>query len=81
MIHAFGNRLSMLHISEIDSDGQHEPLTQLSVMAYSTLSSLLPQNLPVIIESPVEPRDILIEMAKVCAALGADSSISLSGTL
>jgi hypothetical protein len=47
----FGDRIRQLHISELDSTGHHFPLSYGTVQAFSEVSSLIPTDSPVIIES------------------------------
>ena len=47
----FRNRICQLHISELDSTGHHFPLSSGSIEAFSGISSLIPPDSNVIIES------------------------------
>jgi hypothetical protein len=65
MIKKLGSRLKQLHISEVNSESKHQPLTFESILAFSTMASLIPNDVPIVLESPVKSDQILREMEKV----------------
>ena len=67
ILRAFGDRLRQLHVSEVNSRSTHDPLSSASIDAFRTVCSLIPENIPLILESPVREEDINreIELARL----------------
>ena len=55
ILRAHGYRLRQLHVSEVTSRSRHEVLSWGAVAAYQKISGLIPQDVPVILETPVPP--------------------------
>ncbi len=66
ILETFGSRLRQLHVSEVNSSSNHEPLTLASVLAFSKISYLIPEEIPVVLETPVHEQHVPREIA--CAA-------------
>jgi hypothetical protein len=66
----FANRLAEVHISELDSECRHRRISPAAVRAYREVSSLIPDRVPVIIESEVSAAELDAEMAAAREALG-----------
>jgi hypothetical protein len=64
-----GSRLRQLHMSEVNSRSTHDPLSDAAINAFRTVASLIPENIPVILESPVPERDVLREIERARSAL------------
>jgi hypothetical protein len=71
MLRRFGNRLRQVHMSELDATGHHEPLSFASVLSGQSVAALIPQDVPIIIESMVPAKDIGRELDAVQRALTA----------
>lgn len=65
ILRQFGDRLRQIHLSLVNSKGGHEPLNYESTLAYRRVSHLLPQDIPIILETPVPAAGIDAEMKKV----------------
>ncbi len=67
ILRAFGDRLRQLHVSEVNSRSTHDPLSSAAIDAFRAVSSLIPENIPLILESPVREEDINreIELARL----------------
>jgi hypothetical protein len=70
LLEAFGNRLAEIHLSELDAHSRHTRLSRAAIRACRGLSSLIPLAVPVIIESPVAPHEITLELAAGLEAVG-----------
>jgi hypothetical protein len=59
--------LRQLHVSEVNSRSTHDPLSNAAIDAFRAVSSLIPENTPVILESPVREQDINreVELARL----------------
>jgi len=65
---AFANRLAEIHLSEVGSDSRHVAISSTTANAYRRVSSIIPKDIPVILESMV-PEDGIeeeLEMALQC---------------
>jgi hypothetical protein len=64
MAQKFRNKLVQLHVSEVNTESKHQPLTFESILAFNTLTQFIPQNIPIVLESPVTFNEIDYEMEK-----------------
>ena len=73
----YADRLAELHISEVNPECRHVPLSFNAVHAYQRVATLLPPHLPVIIESMVTPAQIdrELEMTFRCFASARDREL------
>ena len=69
ILRAFGDRLRQLHISEVNSRSTHDPLSSAAIDAFRAVASLVPENIPVILESPVREEDVGREVEQARLAL------------
>jgi hypothetical protein len=65
ILHQFGQRLQQIHLSLVNSQGGHEPLNYESMLAFRRVSHLLPEGIPIILETPVSAAGIEKELEKV----------------
>ena len=65
----FGTRLRQLHVSEVSTTSHHERLTMASVLAFGKLAPLVPNDVPLILETPVGKADVLREISAAVGAL------------
>jgi hypothetical protein len=69
MLREFGDKLRQVHISEVNTRSQHDPLSYSSIVAYREVAHLIPEHVPLILESPVTEREMEQEIARVLEAL------------
>ena len=69
ILRTFGNRLRQVHVSEVNTRSTHDPLSFTSVLAFRQVAELIPENVPLILETPVCEGQIESEMAIVREAL------------
>lgn len=67
----FGDRLAEIHISEVDANCRHIGMSSAAVNAYQRIASLIPDDIPVIIESVIEAGEIAEEVEMAEAALSS----------
>ena len=71
----FAARLAEVHVSHVDQDSTHHPLTDDAIAAYRDLAFLVPPQVPLIIESPlsgeVTVEAVRAETRRAREALGA----------
>jgi hypothetical protein len=53
MIREFRDKLLQLHVSDVTTESKHIPLNGQAIVAYQKMVKYLPEDLPVILESPV----------------------------
>jgi hypothetical protein len=58
ILRRFRSRLKQLHISEVNSDSRHGEITLEAFMAFRKVAELIPEDVPVIVESRVPKPDI-----------------------
>ena len=62
MISKFKSRLKEIHISSVNTQSKHEPLTLESLLSFKKLAEFIPEDIPIILESPIESDKIELEM-------------------
>jgi len=77
MIEHFGDRLRQLHISDVNSRSSHEPINLESIMAFRKVASMIPANIPMILESPVAENSIEQEIKKLSYIFDDECFMSL----
>ena len=70
----YADRLAEIHISEVDAASKHVPISSMAMKSFQRISSLIPKNVPVIIESTVAPDSIGDEINMALASLGDRST-------
>jgi hypothetical protein len=65
----FGARLRQVHVSEVNTRSKHDPLSVASILAFQDVAHLIPDDIPLILETPVPEERIAFEVARVREAL------------
>jgi DNA-binding transcriptional regulator LsrR (DeoR family) len=85
ILELFRERLGEVHLSSVNTLGLHESLTFSAIQAFGEIANLIPQDVPIILESPVSREQIEDEAAVAEMLLSAshlNSAIAgASGTL
>jgi len=68
------SRLIQLHVSDVNTRSTHERLTEGAINAFSRISHLIPEEVPVILETPVSIDEIEPEIARTRRALSQVAS-------
>jgi hypothetical protein len=79
ILHRFRDRIRQLHVSEVNTQSKHDPLSFESILAFHKVSHLVPADVPVILESRVEESEINGEIESALNALSADNLLALAG--
>lgn len=79
ILRQFGTRLGQLHVSEVNSRSTHDPLSGASISAFEKIAYLIPEDVPVILESPVPPESINAEIEHARLALPVNLSDNGTG--
>lgn len=65
----FGDRLRQVHVSEVNTRSKHDPLSLASILAFQEVADLIPDDVPLILETPVPEDQIAFELDRVNEAL------------
>ena len=69
ILDAYGSRLAQLHVSEVNSASQHDPITYGTKLGFQSIAHLIPAHVPLIIESRVSQSEISKEINTVLESL------------
>ncbi len=69
ILREFGAKLRQVHISEVNTSSKHDRLSYASVLAFQEVADLIPESVPLILETPVSVEDIETEIAAAHRAL------------
>jgi sugar phosphate isomerase/epimerase len=79
ILHRFRDRIRQLHVSEVNTQSKHDPLSFESILAFHKVSHLVPADVPVILESKVQESEINGEIESALNALRVDNVLALTG--
>jgi hypothetical protein len=65
----FGSRLSQVHVSEVGTSSRHDRLSFASKIAFQQVAHLIPETVPLILETPATADTAMDEVREVSAAL------------
>jgi hypothetical protein len=71
LIQALGVRLGQIHISEVTSEGRHDPITRPAAAAFRTVAAWVPDHVPLILEGTAGPHGIGAQLALAREALAS----------
>jgi hypothetical protein len=71
ILECFGERLREVHVSEVNTSSRHDPLSVYAMSAFRSVSSLIPDSVPVILETLIDQgqSDVLTEIDRAQRAL------------
>jgi hypothetical protein len=69
MLKSFNGRLKQVHLSEVNTSSKHGLLSYASILAFREVAPLVPEGVPVILETPVSEDQIESEMERAMQAL------------
>ncbi|MCU0691198.1 MAG: hypothetical protein MUF54_07350 [Polyangiaceae bacterium] len=73
ILREFGDRLMQLHLSEVATDSRHDRLSYSASLAFQQVARFIPEQTPVILETPVSGADMAREIKRALLALTAQS--------
>jgi hypothetical protein len=65
----FSRCLRQVHLSEVNTRSKHDPLSYASVLAFQEVAPLIPEDVPIILETPVPEDQIEFEVEQATEAL------------
>jgi hypothetical protein len=69
ILREFGPRLRQVHVSEVNARSKHDPLSYTSILAFREVAHLIPESVPLILETPVLESEMVHEIGKVRESL------------
>jgi hypothetical protein len=72
-------KLRQLHVSEVNTQSKHDPLSLESVLAFHRVSHLVSSEIPIIMESRVEEEFIREEIQRALDALSPEAVLAIAG--
>jgi len=69
ILNLHGSRLAEVHLSEVNSLSGHESLNELAISNFKRVAHMIPATVPIILESPVAPDKIQLELRSAERAL------------
>ena len=79
ILQRFRNRIKQLHVSEVNTQSKHDPISLESILAFQKVSQLVPADVPIILESRVEESEINEEIECALAALNPATQLTVAG--
>jgi hypothetical protein len=73
------NRLKQLHVSEVNTQSKHDPLSLESMLAFQRVASLVPQDISIIMESRVDEIHISEELGRALDSLTPNAVLAMAG--
>ncbi|HLE55538.1 MAG TPA: hypothetical protein VJB15_00500 [Rhodothermia bacterium] len=71
MLTRFSHRLRQLHVSEVNSVSHHERLSVASIFAFQKVAGLIPDEVPLILETPILAHAVLTQLESAGRAFPA----------
>jgi len=75
ILREFGSRLRQVHVSEVNTRSKHDRLSYTSILAFREIAEMIPPDIPLILETPVETSEMRAEIDKVKQALPVGSEV------
>jgi hypothetical protein len=72
-------RLKQLHVSEVNTQSKHDPLSLESMLAFQRVASLIPDDVPIILESRVDETHISEELGRALESLTPNAVVAMAG--
>src|ERR1700756_1201313 len=72
-------RLKQLHVSEVNTQSKHDPLSLESMLAFQRVATLVPRDIPIIMESRVDESHIPEELGRALESLTPNPFLAMAG--
>ncbi|MGC2321819.1 MAG: hypothetical protein WA463_04225 [Terriglobales bacterium] len=79
ILHSYGDRLLQLHVSEVNTQSKHDPITYETLLACRRIAHLIPEEMPIIVESRVLEPAIENELYNACRAFEPLPQLAIAG--
>jgi hypothetical protein len=78
ILQRFRGKIKQLHVSEVNTQSKHDPISLESILAFQKVSHLLPADAPIILESRVEESEINEEVVTALDALNPATHLAFA---
>jgi hypothetical protein len=78
ILRRFRDKVKQLHVSEVNTQSRHDPLSLESMIAFRKVSHLIPPGVPIILESRVGESEIEDEIQNVLTALSTENQFAMA---
>lgn len=65
----FQSKLRQVHVSEVNTRGKHDVLSYASILGFREVAHLIDPEIPLILETPASPENLMDEIARAVEAL------------
>lgn len=72
ILQRFGARVRQVHLSEVSTSSKHDRLSRTAALAYRQLASLIPEFVPIVLETPVARVEMVPELLRAREALDVE---------
>ena len=79
ILQVYCTRLKQLHVSEVNTQSKHDPLSLESTLAFQRVATLVPRDVPIIMESRVDERHISEELGRALESLTPNAFLAMAG--
>jgi sugar phosphate isomerase/epimerase len=79
ILQRFSRRIQQIHVSEVNTQSEHDSLSLESILAFQRVSHLVPTDVPIILESKVQESEINEEIQSALAALDPATQLAVAG--
>jgi hypothetical protein len=79
ILQRFRHKIKQLHVSEVNTQSKHDPISWESKLAFQKVSYLLPVDVPIILESRVEESEIDEEIKAALDAVSPAAQLAFAG--
>jgi hypothetical protein len=69
ILREFGSKLCQVHVSEVNTHSKHDSLSYAAIRAFQEVAHLIPEEVPLILETPISETEMDCEIAKVRESL------------
>jgi hypothetical protein len=71
----FGHKLTQVHLSEVNTCSRHDALSYASILAFREVAEMIPENIPIILESTIPASQIDAELVRARESLTANPEL------
>jgi hypothetical protein len=79
ILQSFSHKLKQLHVSDVNTQSRHDPLSLESMLAFQRVSHLVPPEIPIIMESRVDEAHIAEELERAIESLTPNAVLATAG--
>jgi len=79
ILQCFSQKLKQLHVSDVNTQSKHDPLSLESMLAFQRVSHLVPPEIPIIMESRVDEEHISEELERAVESLVPNAVLAIAG--